>query len=164
VRHFRSIRKAEEAGLSASLIWHEAPHRLAETLADLAATFGERNAAVARELTKRFEEVRREKLPALAAYYAAHPARGEITIVVGPAPEARPSEPKSVEEALKEALQTHSMRDAVALVAATTGRPRSQVYARALAMKEEAGKDAALPESAESAESPEPVPKNTPDP
>lgn len=164
VRHFRSIRKAEEAGLSASLIWHEAPHRLAETFADLAATFGERDAAVARELTKRFEEVRREKLPALAAYYAAHPARGEITIVVGPAPEARPSEPKSVDEALKEALQTHSMRDAVALVAAATGRPRSLVYARALAMKEEAGKDAALPESAESAESPEPVPKNTPAP
>ena len=84
------LRAAEQAGLSATLIWYEAPHRLAETLADLAEAFGERPAAVARELTKRFEEVARGTLPALAARYAAEQARGEITLLVGPggAPEA----------------------------------------------------------------------------
>jgi len=73
---FGQLRAAERAGLSATLIWHEAPHRLGETLADLAAAFGDRPAVVARELTKRFEEVRRAKLPQLAAHYAATPRAG----------------------------------------------------------------------------------------
>jgi len=67
---FGVLRAAEMAGLSATLVWHEAPHRLAECLADLATAFGPRPAAVARELTKRFEEVRRDTLDALAAHYA----------------------------------------------------------------------------------------------
>ena len=74
---FGRLRAAERAGLSATLLWHEAPHRLAESLADLATQFGDRPAAVARELTKRFEEVRRGPLPELAVHYAAAPARGE---------------------------------------------------------------------------------------
>ncbi len=61
---FGRLRVAEQAGLAATLIWFEAPHRLAETLADMADSFGARPAAVARELTKRFEEVRRGTLPA----------------------------------------------------------------------------------------------------
>ena len=73
---FGGLRAAERAGLAATLIWHEAPHRLAETLADMAAAFGDRPAAVARELTKRFEEVRRGTLPELAAYYAATAGAG----------------------------------------------------------------------------------------
>ena len=81
---FGTLRSAERAGLSATLIWHEAPHRLAETLADMAASFGPRAAAVARELTKHFEEVRRGTLTDLAAHYAEHAARGEITVLVGP--------------------------------------------------------------------------------
>ena len=76
---FGRLRAAERAGLGATIIWHEAPHRLAEMLADLAAAFGDRPAAVARELTKRFEEVRRGGLAALAAHYATEAARGEIT-------------------------------------------------------------------------------------
>ena len=87
---FGSLRAAERAGLSATLIWHEAPHRTAETLADLHDVFGDRAAAVARELTKRFEEVRRGGLSSLAAHYAAEPARGEITLLVGPPEEAGP--------------------------------------------------------------------------
>ena len=59
---FGRLRAAERAGLAATLIWYEAPHRLAETLADMAEAFGARPAAVARELTKRFEEVRRGTL------------------------------------------------------------------------------------------------------
>ncbi|MGE0224413.1 MAG: 16S rRNA (cytidine(1402)-2'-O)-methyltransferase, partial [Acetobacteraceae bacterium] len=66
---FGTLRAAERAGLAATLIWHEAPHRLAETLADMQTAFGDRPAAVARELTKHFEEVRRGPLADLAAHY-----------------------------------------------------------------------------------------------
>ena len=84
--NFGTLRAAERAGLSATLIWHEAPHRLAETLDDLLAAFGDRPAAVARELTKRFEEVRRGTLAELAAHYATNAARGEITPARRPGP------------------------------------------------------------------------------
>ncbi len=130
---FGRLRAAERAGLSATLLWHEAPHRLAESLADLAAQFGDRPAAVARELTKRFEEVRRGPLPELAAHYAAAPARGEITVVVGPAPEDA-ADAQDLDEQLRQALTQSSLKDAAALVATATGLPRKTVYARALAL------------------------------
>lgn len=125
------LRAAELAGLHATLIWHEAPHRLAETLADLAEMLGVRPAAVARELTKRFQEVRRDTLPALAAHYAQNAARGEITVLVGPAPDEGPVE-GALDDQLRAALAGHSVKDAAALVAAATGLPRRVVYARAL--------------------------------
>jgi 16S rRNA (cytidine1402-2'-O)-methyltransferase len=128
---FGRVRAAEHAGLAATLIWHEAPHRLAEMLADLAAVFGERPAAVARELTKRFEEVRRDMLPALAAWYAANAARGEITVLLGPAPEET-ADAATLDAQLHVALATASVKDAAALVATATGLPRRVVYARAL--------------------------------
>jgi 16S rRNA (cytidine1402-2'-O)-methyltransferase len=130
---FGRLRAAEQAGLSATLLWHEAPHRLAETLADLATTFGRRPAAVARELTKRFEEVRRGDLGELAAHYTTAEARGEITLVVGPAAEAETG-PAELDASLRAALALHSLRDAAALVATATGLPRKLVYARALAL------------------------------
>ena len=129
---FATLRAAERAGLSATLVFYEAPHRLAETLQDMAADFGDRPAAVARELTKRFEEVRRGSLPSLAAHYATHEARGEICIVVGPAPEEAAAD---FDAMLQAALQTESVREAVAAVVQATGLPRKQVYARALEMK-----------------------------
>lgn len=127
------LRAAERAGLSATLVFYESPHRLAESLAALAeALGGDRPAAVARELTKRFEEVRRDSLAALAARYAREEARGEIVLVVGPAPEERTGEAE-LEERLRGALAAGmSVRDAAAAVAAATGLPRKQVYARAL--------------------------------
>ncbi len=130
---FGRLRAAERAGLSATLLWHEAPHRLAESLADLAEQFGDRPAAVARELTKRFEEVRRGPLPELAAHYATVPARGEITLVVGPAPEDA-ANAEDLDEQLRRALTQNSLKDAAALVATATGLPRKTVYARALAL------------------------------
>jgi 16S rRNA (cytidine1402-2'-O)-methyltransferase len=132
---FGRLRAAERAGLSATLIWHEAPHRLAEMLADLAAAFGDRPAAVARELTKRFEEVRRDNLPALAAHYAAAPPRGEITVVLGPPPPEH-ADAEALDTTLRAALARHSVKDAAALVATATGLPRRLVYARALALAE----------------------------
>jgi 16S rRNA (cytidine1402-2'-O)-methyltransferase len=130
---FGQLRAAERAGLSATLVWHEAPHRLAETLRDLAAAFGDRPAAVARELTKRFEEVRRGGLAHLAEHYAIEAPRGEVTLVVGPPPEEVADE-AALDEALRDALRTNTTRDAAALVAEATGLPRKRVYARALAL------------------------------
>ncbi len=130
---FAALRRAEQAGLAATLIWYEAPHRLAAMLADLASVFGGRPACVARELTKRFEEVRRGGLPELAAHYAGHEALGEICVLIGPA-EAEVVGDAALDSALASALQSHSMRDAAALVAEALGVPRKQVYARALAL------------------------------
>lgn len=130
------IRAAERAGLSATLIFYEAPHRLAETLAGLAESLGPRQAAVTRELTKRFEEVRRGTLPELAAHYAEHAARGEIALVVGPPEDAAPEAEAGLEALLRQSLDAgESLRDAAALVAAATGLPRKQVYALALEMR-----------------------------
>jgi len=139
---FARLREAERAGLSATLIWYEAPHRVPETLADLAAAFGDRPACVARELTKRYEEVRRGTLPDLAAAFAAAPPRGEVTLLVGPAPEEAP-DAAGLEAALRAALASHSVKEAVALVSAATGLPRRAVYARALALRGEGPHDAA---------------------
>jgi len=130
---FGRVRAAEQAGLAATLIWHEAPHRLAETLADMARAFGPRPAAVARELTKRFEEVRRGPLPDLAAHYAAEPVRGEVTVLLGPSPAEAP-DAAGLDAQLRAALASASVKDAAALVAAATGLPRKIVYARALAL------------------------------
>jgi len=123
------------AAVPGALIFYEAPGRLAETLADLALELGDRPAAVARELTKLHEEVRRGSLEALAAEYSAgEPPRGEIVIVVGPA-EARPAVSEAaLDREIAEQLMKLSVRDAAAAVAAKHGLPRRQVYARALAL------------------------------
>ncbi len=126
---------AERAGLSATLVFYEAPHRLAETLADLALLLGPRPAAVARELSKRFEEVVRAPLNSLAARYAAAPPRGEITLVVGPA-EGEATPVTDLDRLLLAALAKGSLKQAVAEVTAATGQPRKTVYARALALAE----------------------------
>lgn len=135
---FARLRAAERAGLSATLIWHEAPHRLADSLADMAAAFGDRPAAVCRELTKRFEEVRRALLPELAAHDAEQPARGEITVVVGPAP-PETAGADELDLRLRAAMAELSIKDAVASVADATGLSRRLVYARALELAKKAG-------------------------
>jgi 16S rRNA (cytidine1402-2'-O)-methyltransferase len=118
-----------------SLIFYEAAGRLAETLADLALELGPRPAAVARELTKLHEEVRRGALDKLAAEYAAGGApRGEIVIVVGPS-EARPAVSEAaLDREIAEQLTNLSVKDAAAAIAAKHGLPRRQIYARALAL------------------------------
>ncbi len=130
---FGTLRAAERAGLAATLIWHEAPHRLAEMLADLHAVFGDRDAAVARELTKRFEEVRRGTLAELARFYADTAARGEITVLVGPPPEEQDgADSDGLDARLREALATLSVKDAATLVAGAMKLPRRVVYSRAM--------------------------------
>ncbi|HVE21717.1 MAG TPA: 16S rRNA (cytidine(1402)-2'-O)-methyltransferase [Acidocella sp.] len=125
------LRNAEAAGLSATLVFYEAPHRLAETLADATEIFGPRAASVCRELSKHYEEVKRDTLPALAAHYSAEAPRGEITLVIGPAT-AEPATAQTLDDALESALGQMSLKDAAAAVATATGLPKKQVYARAL--------------------------------
>ena len=129
---------AEAVAVPATLIFFEAPHRLATSLGELAGLIGPRPAAVARELTKLFEEVRRAPLDELAAYYAKQPGvKGEIAIVIGPPqPEAAPAADR-VDDCLREAMAAASVRDAAAEVAARFGLKRREVYARALALKRE---------------------------
>jgi 16S rRNA (cytidine1402-2'-O)-methyltransferase len=127
------LSQAEAAGLSATLVLYEAPHRLAETLDDAAAILGPRPAAVCRELTKHFEEIRRETLPSLAAHYARTAPRGEITLVIGPATQ-EPASEEILTATLTGALARMSLKDAVDAVTAATGLPRKQVYAKALAL------------------------------
>ena len=136
----RRARLEALAGIPATLVLYEGPHRLAECLKDAAEVLGERPAAVARELTKLHETVRRGTLPALAAAYAEEPApKGEIVLLVAPASaEARQAEAQEgLDEKLRAALARHTVKDAAALVAGETGLPRRDIYARALALARE---------------------------
>ncbi len=124
---------AELAGVPATLLFFESAGRLAASLADMAAMLGPRPAAIARELTKLYEEMRRAALPELAAHYAAAgPPKGEIVVVVGPPEAAAAAGDDELEAALDDALGRLSLRDAGDAVAAASGRPRREVYARAL--------------------------------
>ena len=124
---------ARLAPLAATLVLFEAPHRVAGCLADLAQGLGPRPAALVREITKRFEEVRRGELAELAQGALAAPPKGEIVLAVGPA-EAREEGfgDSELEARLREALEAYSLRDAVARVAAASGEPRRRVYSLAL--------------------------------
>ena len=130
----RKAALAELARVPATLLFQESAPRLAASLADMNDVLGERDAAVARELTKMFEEVRRDTLGGLAAHYvSAGPPKGEIIVVVGPPPAAAASAAETTESMLADALRTMSLRDAAEAVAAATGRPRREIYAMALA-------------------------------
>jgi 16S rRNA (cytidine1402-2'-O)-methyltransferase len=131
---FGRLRAAERAGLSSTLVWHEAPHRLLETLTDLLDVFGDRSAAVARELTKRFETLERGPVSSLVRVFSAEAARGEITILIGP-PEV--DDPEDLDGRLRAALMTQTVKDAAALVSTATGLPRKLVYGRALQIHDE---------------------------
>jgi len=135
----RQKRIAEIANIPATLVLFESGPRLGAALADLAATLGRRDAAICRELTKLHEEIRRGDLEQLAQHYAADAeTRGEIVIVVAP-PDADTQNAGDVDELLRQALARVSVKDAVGEVALATGRPRREVYQRALALAKEDG-------------------------
>jgi 16S rRNA (cytidine1402-2'-O)-methyltransferase len=135
----RRTRIAELANIPATLILYESGPRIGRTLAALAEGLGTRPAAVCRELTKLHEEVRRGDLAALARAYDEGDAevRGEFTVVVAP-PAADAGQPDAgeVDALLRRALQHASVKDAVSDVAAVTGRPRREIYQRALALSD----------------------------
>ena len=133
----QAARRARIAALSAipgTLVFFESGRRVADTLADLAAVLGNRGAAMARELTKHYETVRRGPLPDLAATLAAEsPPRGEIVLLVGPPSDENAAlAPGDLDAKIDAALARLSVKDAAAVVSGETGIPRRQVYARAI--------------------------------
>lgn len=125
-----------------ALVVFETGPRLAESLADMAAVFGPRPAAVARELTKMFEQTVRGPLPDLAAAAAmGDPPRGEIVVVIGAPPPPEAATQDAIDAALRAALARAPLKSAVADVTAALGAPRRVVYARALALRSDAAED-----------------------
>src|SRR3546814_10040688 len=102
----RETELAELAGIRATLIFYESPHRLAATLAAMATVLGDREAAVTRELTKKFEEVVTGRLGELAIRYAESQPKGEIVLVVGPPAEAPPPSADDLDALLLDRLAT----------------------------------------------------------
>ncbi|EEX08570.1 conserved hypothetical protein [Ruegeria lacuscaerulensis ITI-1157] len=115
-----------------TLVFYESPKRLGACLSDLAQVLGgERQAAVCRELTKKFEEVRRASLAELSEQYRDATVKGEIVVLVDRA-HSQAVNDSDVEEALRQALETHSVRDAADLVSRMYDLPRRPIYQKAL--------------------------------
>lgn len=122
----------ELAAIPATLVFYESPNRVAETLADMAEILGpDRQAALCRELTKKFEEVRRARLGDLAEQLQAADVKGEIVLLVD-RPARIAASIEDMDAALVNAFLTLSRKDAVAAVAQALGLPRRDVYQRAL--------------------------------
>ncbi|MBB4617548.1 16S rRNA (cytidine(1402)-2'-O)-methyltransferase [Sphingomonas abaci] len=126
---------AEVAAVRATLVLYESGPRLGACLATLAAVLGDREAAVTREISKRFEEAVTGTLAMLADRYAEAPPKGEIVVVVAPPGEAPPASVEEGDAALAEALTRLPAAKAAGEVAKRLGLDRKALYARALAMK-----------------------------
>ncbi|KQR88133.1 16S rRNA (cytidine(1402)-2'-O)-methyltransferase [Sphingomonas sp. Leaf343] len=126
---------AEIAGVRATLVLYESGPRLAACLAALAAGLGDRDAAVTREISKRFEEAVTGTLSMLAARYAEAAPKGEIAVVVAPPQAAAPADARDVDAALADALTRLTTSQAAGEVAKAFGLDRKSLYARALARK-----------------------------
>lgn len=125
-----------------TLVLFESPHRVAATLTEVAEILGDRPACLARELTKKHEEVLRDGARALAATCRERPPRGECTLVIAGAGEDEISEEVEVSDADVDAMIRReleggaSVKDLAARLATRTGRPKRTVYARAVALRE----------------------------
>jgi 16S rRNA (cytidine1402-2'-O)-methyltransferase len=125
----------EVAAVRATLVLYESGPRLAATLALLAEKLGDREAAVTREITKKFEEAVTGSLSMLAARYAEAPPKGEIVIVVAPPGEPAPASAEDADSALAEALTRLPASKAAGEVAKRLNLDRRELYARAMEMK-----------------------------
>jgi 16S rRNA (cytidine1402-2'-O)-methyltransferase len=129
----RRARLTELARIDATLVLFESGNRVQDTLRDLASTMGAREAAICRELTKLHEQVSRATLAELSAGSDALETRGEFVLVIGPpAGDAQVLTAEALDDLLREQLNHHSVKDAVAHAVELSGRPRREVYARAL--------------------------------
>jgi 16S rRNA (cytidine1402-2'-O)-methyltransferase len=139
----RRARIAELTRIDATLVMFESGNRVQDTLRDLADIMGERDAAICRELTKLHEEVRRAPLSELARSADALETRGEFVLVIGsPAASAHIMAQHDLDDLLRSALKRDSVKDAVAHAVELSGRPRREIYARALELaKQEHAKD-----------------------
>ncbi len=131
---------AEFAGLRATLVFYESGPRLSASLAAMAEGLGDREAAVAREISKMFEECVTGTLTELSARYADAPPKGEIVVIVGPPGETvtEEADDDTLDAALREAMADKPVAQAAKAVAKRFGLDRHDVYARALALKEQA--------------------------
>ena len=122
----------ELAPIQATLVLSESPNRINQIFDDLVQTHGEmRQAALCRELTKRFEEVSRGTLGELRNSFAGRTVKGEVVLVIDRQAEVRAS-PETVEQALDQAMAHMTVKDAAAAVAEAYGMPRREVYQLAL--------------------------------
>ena len=132
----KKTRLAELATVPATLIFFESPRRLAETLATMAQVLGDRPAAIGRELTKTFEEMRTGTLAALAAHYGDAPTpKGEIVISVGP-PQEKADRAEDVDRLLMSLAAEMPASKAAAEAAKMTGQPKQALYRRLLELKD----------------------------
>ncbi len=128
------------ARIDTTLVFFESAKRLQKTLSWMNETLGDRDAAVARELTKLHEECKRGRLQTLATYYAKEgEPKGEVVIVVAP-PAAVEASQEDIESKLQLLLKTHSVKEAASIVAEETGTARKEVYSKALDIMKHAGK------------------------
>lgn len=134
---FAILKAVENIGLTPTYIWHEAPHRLIDMLKDLKEVFGEnREAAVARELTKKFEEIQRGNLKSLLDQFSQISPKGEMIVLLAP-----PSSEKNnhdmidLDANLIKALKTMSIKDAAQVVSTALHLPKKIVYKRALELQ-----------------------------
>lgn len=134
-QHARRTRLAELARIDATLVLFESGSRVQGTLSDLAEIMAGREAAICRELTKLHEEISRANISELAANAPVLETRGEFVLVIGPpADDADIMPDDALDDLLKEQLQRESVKDAVMHAVELSGRPRREVYARALAL------------------------------
>ena len=116
------------------MAFYESPKRIAATLKDAVSTLGgERSAALARELTKKFEEVRRGTLKELLDSVTEHPPKGEIVLLVDRARSSSVNR-DDIDDQIRNALDKMSVKDAADMISAATGQPKRKIYQRALAI------------------------------
>src|SRR5271154_2191146 len=135
----RRARLAELARIDATLVLFESGSRVQESLTDLADIMGTREGAICRELTKLHEEVTRAPLSELAEGAEQLETRGEFVLVIGPpAADAQTMSMDALDDLLRDQLARHSVKDAVAHAVELSGRPRREIYARALELSKQA--------------------------
>ncbi|MFL6838060.1 MAG: 16S rRNA (cytidine(1402)-2'-O)-methyltransferase [Bradyrhizobium sp.] len=136
--HARRTRLTELAKIDATLVMFESGNRVQDTLADLADIMGGRDAAICRELTKLHEDIKRALISELARTADTLETRGEFVLVIGPPPAgAQIMAESELDDLLRASLERDSVRDAVAHTVELSGRPRREVYARALELARE---------------------------
>jgi 16S rRNA (cytidine1402-2'-O)-methyltransferase len=141
-QHARRTRIGELARIDATLVMFESGARVQDSLQDLASIMGNRDAAICREMTKLHEEVRRATVSDLAAISDTLETRGEFVLVIGPpAADAGLMNDNALDDLLRTSLARGSVKDAVAHAVEVSGRPRREIYARALELAKD-GDDA----------------------
>ena len=134
----RRARLAELSRIDATLVMFESGNRVQDTLADLAAIMGGRDGAICREMTKMHEDIQRAKVSELAGIADTLETRGEFVLVIGPPPaDAAVMAGQELDDLLRTSLQRDSVKDAVAHAVELSGRPRREIYARALELAKE---------------------------